>query len=69
MEDKLESIKKVRLMVDEIMRYASQSELTSLIYYLSLEIEDIELMKKLTPILRDHRSSFTNEEKKSRIEV
>lgn len=69
MEDKIESIKKVREVVNEVMNYVNQKELVSLLYSLSLEIEDINLMKKLTEVLKEHKSSFTNENEKSKLEI
>ena len=69
MEDKIESIKKVREVTNEVMKYLNQKELVTLLYKLSLEIEDIVLMKKLTSVLNDHKTSFTNEDKKSTIEI
>ena len=69
MNENLESIKKVRNVVDEVMKYLDQKEIISLLYSLSLEIEDIELMKNLTSILKDNKVSFTKEDKKSNIEI
>lgn len=69
MEDKIESIKKVREVVNEVMNYVNQKELVSLLYSLSLEIEDINLMKKLTEVLKEHKSSFTNENEKPKLEI
>ena len=69
MSEDLESIKKVRNVVDEVMKYLNQKEIISLLYNLSLEIEDVELMKKLTLVLRENKLSFTKNEKKYNIEV
>tara|TARA_B100000123_G_C25511016_1_gene332288 strand:- start:273 stop:482 length:210 start_codon:yes stop_codon:yes gene_type:complete len=69
MNENLESIKKVRNVVNEVMKYLNQKEIISLLYNLSLEIEDIELMKNLTSVLKDNKVSFTKEEKKSKIEI
>ena len=51
------------------MKYLNQKEIVSLLYNLSLEIEDIELMKNLTSVLKDNKVSFTKEDNKSKIEV
>ena len=69
MNENLESIQKVRNVVDEVMKYLNQKEIVSLLYNLSLEIEDIELMKNLTNVLKDNKMSFTQQEKKSKIEI
>ena len=69
MSEDLESIKKVRNVVDGVMKYLNQKEIISLLYNLSLEIEDVELMKKLTLVLRENKLSFTKNEKKYNIEV
>jgi len=69
MESDIRSIKKVREVVNEVMNYLNQKELIGLIYNLTLEIEDIELMKKLTPILKDHKTNFTKEDEKPKLEI
>ena len=69
MESDIKSIKKVREVVNEVMNYLNQKELIGLIYNLTLEIEDIELMKKLTPILKDHKTNFTKEDEKPKLEI
>ena len=69
MNENLESIQKVRNVVDEVMKYLNQKEIISLLYNLSLEIEDIELMKNLTTLLKENKVSFTQQEKKPKIEI
>ena len=69
MNENLESIQKVRNVVDEVMKYLNQKEIVSLLYNLSLEIEDVELMKNLTTLLKENKVSFTQQEKKPKIEI
>lgn len=69
MDENIESIKRVRNVVDEVMKYLNQKEIVSLLYNLSLEIEDVNLMKSLTSILKENKMSFTQQEKKSKIEI
>ena len=69
MDENIESIKRVRNVVDEVMKYLNQKEIVSLLYNLSLEIEDVNLMKSLTSILKEKKMSFTQQEKKSKIEI
>lgn len=69
MNENLESIQKVRDVVNEVMKYLNQKEIVSLLYNLSLEIEDVELMKNLTTLLKENKVSFTQQEKKPKIEI
>ena len=61
-EENLNSLKKSREIVQEILRYGvNQDDIINIIKNLSLELEDISLMKNINDLILHKHSSENNE--------